>query len=144
MEMTISFGGNKKINAQIGEYTVQTDQPVQGGGDNSAPSPYLLFLASLGTCAGVYVLSFLESRGLSTEGVTLTQKHLFDPMTNGLAGVDLEVNLPDTIPTKYHNAIIRSAGMCAVKKTLANPPEISVTVQPTRTVQPIAAVQPTA
>ena len=30
--------------------------------------PSISFMASIGTCAGVYVLGFLQQRGLSTEG----------------------------------------------------------------------------
>jgi putative redox protein len=32
----------------------------------SAPSPFDLFMLSIGTCAGYYVLTFLQQRGLST------------------------------------------------------------------------------
>lgn len=128
MELTVTFDGNKKINAHINGHIIKTDQPIQGGGDGTAPSPYELFLASLGTCAGIYVKGFLDSRSLSSDGVTLTQRHAFDPATHRLTNVELAVSLPPEIPEKYHSAIIRAASMCAVKKTFADPPQIDVTV----------------
>jgi len=53
--MIISFGGGKKVNADYRGFTIQTDQSVNGGGEESAPEPFALFLASIGTCAGIYV-----------------------------------------------------------------------------------------
>ncbi len=126
MEMTITFPGGKKVDAEVRGHVVRTDQSTYGGGDDSAPAPYELFLASLGTCAGIYVLGFCESRGLSTEGVRLVQRHHFDPMTRGLAKVSIDVEVPPDFPEKYHDALVRVANQCAVKKTLLNPPEIEV------------------
>ena len=61
MEMIIEFPGKSKVDAHFGEFTVKTDQPVMGGGDGSAPSPFEMFLSSIGTCAGIYVVGFAAS-----------------------------------------------------------------------------------
>ncbi len=74
MEISIDFPGGTRVNAHFGSFTVATDQPVAFGGENSAPSPFELFLASLATCAGFYVLGFCKSRGISAEGIRLVQK----------------------------------------------------------------------
>ena len=68
MEMKITFPGGEKVNAEINSRVIPTDQPVEGGGEGSAPSPFDYFLASLGTCAGIYVLSFCQQRQIATEG----------------------------------------------------------------------------
>lgn len=39
--MQISFPGGVSVAAQLGEFSVLTDQPEASGGDNSAPSPYV-------------------------------------------------------------------------------------------------------
>ncbi len=67
MEMEITFPAGARVNAHFGSFTINTDQSPQGGGKGSAPSPFATFLASIGTCAGIYVLSFLKQRGLPTE-----------------------------------------------------------------------------
>src|SRR3989304_4602297 len=74
MEMEITFPGGSRVDATFGPYTVQTDQPGQGGGEGLAPTPFATFLASLGTCAGIYVLGFCRQRGISTEGIRLVQR----------------------------------------------------------------------
>ncbi|MCX6302628.1 MAG: hypothetical protein NTW82_10635 [Bacteroidia bacterium] len=59
--MEITFEGGKVVTAHTQGHSIKTDQPVDNGGSNSAPSPYDLFLASIGTCAGVYVKSFCDN-----------------------------------------------------------------------------------
>src|SRR5512140_2369253 len=69
MQIEISFPGGKRVDAQFGPHLIRTDQSAEAGGEGSAPEPYSLFLASLGTCAGIFVLSFCQKRGLATEGL---------------------------------------------------------------------------
>ena len=126
MEMIIDFPGGARVDAHFGPYTVMTDQPPQGGGEGSAPTPFALFLASLGTCAGIYVLGFCRQRGLSTEGIRLVQRMAFNPATGMLDKVQIDIQLPEGFPEKYHEAVIRSASQCAVKKHFENPPVIEV------------------
>jgi len=126
MEMVISFPGGARVDAQFGSFTVKTDQPPQGGGEGSAPTPFATFLASLGTCAGIYVLGFCRQRGLPTDGIRLTQRLGVDPATGLVAKVELDIHVPPSFPEKYHAALIRSAEQCAVKKLLESPPQFAI------------------
>ena len=56
MEILVSFGEGMRVDARFRDHVVHTDQPKHVGGDDSAPSPLELFLTSLATCAGLYVL----------------------------------------------------------------------------------------
>lgn len=126
MEMIIDFPGGAKVDAHFGGFTVRTDQPPQGGGEGSAPTPFALFLASLGTCAGIYVVGFCRQRGLDTTGIRLVQKMGYHPETGKLDRVHLDIQLPAGFPEKYQEALIRAASQCAVKKQLEHPPTIEV------------------
>ncbi len=125
------FPGGKRVDAVVGTHVIRTDQPVSAGGEDSAPAPFDLFLASLGTCAGLYVLAFCQARGISTEGLELVQRHSVDPATKLLDAVTIELRLPPGFPERYHDAVARAAEGCKVKKTLAHAPAISVRVRPT-------------
>jgi len=126
MDMEITFPGGKRVDASAGTVQIKTDQSVSSGGDGSAPEPYMLFLASMGTCAGIYVLGFCQSRGLPTEGLKLTQKMEWDTVTHKLTQVQMNIHLPPGFPEKYKEAVIRAADQCAVKKTIQDPPEFLV------------------
>ncbi len=122
MELVIDFPGGAKVDAHFGPYTVHTDQPPSG----SAPTPFALFLSSIGTCAGIYVLGFCRQRGLPTEGIRIIQRVHSNPTSGMVEQVDLEIQVPPEFPQKYYDSLVRSAELCAVKKHLENPPSFSV------------------
>ncbi|HEX9115172.1 MAG TPA: OsmC family protein [Anaerolineae bacterium] len=126
-EYVIDFPGGARVDAHYGPYTIKTDQPPMGGGEGSAPAPFTLFLASLGTCAGIYVLGFCRQRGIPTDGIKLVQSVERDWATHLVSKVSIEVRLPAGFPDKYREAVVRSAEQCAVAKHLENPPKIVVT-----------------
>lgn len=127
MDMLISFPGGAKVDAEFGGFVVKTDQPRQGGGDNSAPTPFALFLASLGTCAGIYVSGFCRQRRIPTDDIKIHQSVEFNPLTRLIETVNIKIELPHGFPQRYVPALQRSAELCAVKKHLDNPPQFKVT-----------------
>ena len=126
MEMVIDFPGGARVDAHFGTFSIMTDQPPQGGGLGSAPTPFATFLASLGTCAGIYVLGFCNKRGLSAEGIRIVQRMHSNPGTGMVGKIDLEIQVPPTFPEKYLPSLVRSAELCAVKKHFENPPQFEV------------------
>jgi ribosomal protein S12 methylthiotransferase accessory factor len=126
MDIDVYFEEGAKVNARMGKHVIKTDQRVHGGGEDSAPAPFDYFLASLATCAGIYVKVFCDKRGIDSSGIRIMQKHRNDPETRKLVGIDLEIILPDDFPEKYREAVIKAADRCAVKRMLKDPPEISV------------------
>ena len=129
MEMIIDFPGGSRVDAHFGQFTVATDQPPVA----SAPTPFAIFLSSIGTCAGIYVLGFCQQRGLPTAGIRIVERTHSSP-TGMVEKIELEIQVPPTFPEKYRDSLIRSAELCAVKKHLENPPAFDVTtlvVEPT-------------
>lgn len=129
MEMKIRFPGNKKVSAEFGGYTVTTDQPKEAGGDGTAPAPFELFLASLGTCAGIFVLSFCRKRDLPTEGLELTQTAEWDEAAHRVSKITLKIRLPKGFPEKYRDSVISTANLCTAKKHILNPPEFEIVTE---------------
>lgn len=129
MNMEIYFDGNKKINARFNGQDIKTDQPVQGGGDGSAPAPFDLFLASIGTCAGIYVKGFCDQRGIPSDNIKIIQKMNFNPMSRLIDRIDLEIQVPEDFPEKYKDAVINAANLCAVKRHMQQPPAFDVYTQ---------------
>ena len=121
MEMLIDFPGGLRVDAHFGSHTVPTDQPPA----STAPMPFELFLASIGTCAGIYVLGFCRQRNLPTDGIRIIQRN--HPAGTGMIEkIDLEIQVPPSFPAQYYDALIRSAELCKVKKTLEHPPIFDV------------------
>jgi ribosomal protein S12 methylthiotransferase accessory factor len=126
MEMVIDFPGGARVDAHFGPFTVPTDQPAQGGGEGSAATPFATFLASIGTCAGIYVLGFCRQRGLPTDGIRIVQHMVPDPASGLIGRITLDIHVPPGFPEKYRPALIRAAEQCAVKKHLEHPPRFEI------------------
>ena len=125
MQMMIDFPGGARVDAHFDGLTVATDQPAPTGA-NAAASPFLTFLASIGTCAGIYVLGFCQSRGLSTTGIRILQSMRVEPATGMVTNVNLDIVIPADFPEKYKPALIKAADQCKVKKHLEHPPAFEV------------------
>ncbi len=126
-DMIITLSGKAKVTASYGGMEIATDQPPSAGGDGSAPAPFALFLASIGTCAGIYVMKFCQTRGIPTDGIRLVQKIVPDPERPGrVAALEIDIELPPDFPEKYRDAVIHAAEGCAVKKHIQEPPRFEV------------------
>jgi len=128
-KMIITSGGGKKVNAEYRGFTIETDQSVLGGGEGSAPEPYSLFLASLGTCAGIYVYSFCQKRNIPTDHVRIIQTRHRQEDGTGAGRISLEIEVPEDFPEKYRKALVEAANLCAVKKTIQNPPDFEISTK---------------
>ncbi|NOZ62122.1 MAG: osmotically inducible protein OsmC [Calditrichaeota bacterium] len=132
MDLIVTFPGGKRVDAHYKDFTIKTDQPLFGGGENSAPAPFDLFLASLATCAGIYVLSFCQQRDIPTDDITIAQRILPSKTGRGVGTIAMEIQLPPDFPEQYKEAVIRAADLCAVKKLMESPPKFDIY---TRTIQ---------
>jgi putative redox protein len=127
MEILVDFPGGSRVDAHFGGFSIPTDQPPTA----SAPTPFEVFLSSIGTCAGIYVLGFCQQRALCTDGIQIVQR-IHSNRRNGMIDqIDLEIHVPPTFPEKYRDALIHSAELCKVKKQLEKPPRFKITTEVT-------------
>ena len=124
--MEITFDGGKVITAHLNGHTIRTDQPLDNGGGNTAPAPFDLFLASIGTCAGIYIKSFCDRRQIPADGIKIIQTMKFDEVKKVPGLISLDIQLPGGFPEKYRDAVINAAELCLVKKTISSQPEFKV------------------
>lgn len=123
----VSFPDGKRIDAKIGKFIINTDQAVANGGDESAPEPFQLFLASIATCAGIYALSFCQGRKISVAGMSLSMECDWDEDKKRYPKMSINLRLPEGFDEKYRKAVVRSMDLCSVKKHMMDPPEFEIT-----------------
>jgi putative redox protein len=123
MEMVIDFPGGSRVDAHFGSFIVATDQPPAA----TAPSPFEVFLSSIETCAGIYILGFCQQRRLPTEGIRIVERIEHSRITGMVETIELEIQVPADFPEKYRASLIRSAELCMVKKTIEKPPKFEIT-----------------
>ena len=125
--MEITFDGGKVVTAHSHGHIIRTDQPLDNGGGDTAPSPFELFMASLGTCAGIYVKSFCDNRQIPAENIKIIQTTEYNKETGLPTLVKIDIKLPPDFPEKYKASILHVAGLCKVKKSIADPPVFEIT-----------------
>jgi putative redox protein len=124
-EIIVTLPGGRRVDARVGAHVLHTDQPVSNGGEDAAPSPFQLFLASVGACAGIFVQGFCAARKIPTEGIRIIERPGYRE-DGVLASVDLELELPPTFPEKYREALVKVVDGCSVKKAIAAQPQFTV------------------
>jgi putative redox protein len=126
MELKVTLEGGKRVSTQVGNHTIVTDQPAKHGGDDSAPAPYDLFLASIGTCAGFYIQAYCENKGIDSSGIDITLHEKRHTETNQIIGFVTTIHVPPELPQNLYAVLRKVAAQCAVKKTIMSSPEFVV------------------
>ena len=124
-ELIVSIPSGRRVDVAVGGHVVHTDQPLDNGGEDSAVSPFELFLASVGACAGIFVQGFCAKRGLPCDEIRIVERPAYDAQGT-LTQVELEVQLPASFPAKYRDALLRVIDQCSVKKAIAAQPAFRV------------------
>jgi len=122
----VFFPGGKKVAARIENMIVKTDQPIEMGGEGTAPEPFQLFLASIATCAGIYALEFCKTRRISTHDMSLKMVCEFDKHKKVYRKLVIDLMLPSGFPKEYERAIVRTIELSSVKKHIMHPPEFEI------------------
>ncbi len=126
--MEIYFDGNKKVYANVNGHTIKTDQSPRSGGNGEFPEPFTLFLASLGTCAGIFVKSFCDQRGIDAENIRLTQAQNYNPVKKIIDEIEIRIHVPGDFPEKYETALVNTASLCTVKRHLKEDINVDVKI----------------
>lgn len=123
MECSVNFAGGMVIETTIGNHVIRTDQLQKDGGQDSSPSPFDLFLASIVTCSGYYALEFCLERDIPSDGLAVSMTTSRDPEIPMIDLITIEVKLPKGFPEKYEKALTKAVELCTVKKHLITPPD---------------------
>jgi putative redox protein len=128
-DIKVTFPGGFRADAEYKGFLIKTDQPIYEGGDETAPEPFSLFLTSIATCAGVYVLAFCRERGIPTEKAGVLMKMEKNPKSKMIEKISIEVQLPPEFPEKYKNAVVKAVDICSVKAHIIKPPIFEITAR---------------
>jgi putative redox protein len=138
-EVIVRLPGGRRVDAQIGRHTIHTDQPISNGGQDAAPSPFDVFLASMGACSGIFVQGFCAKRGIPYEDIRIVERPEYDA-DGTLHAVDFDIELPPEFPEKYREALVRAVEQCSVKRAIQAKPTFRVHTVPSEQTRVQAAV----
>ncbi len=124
-EIVVSLPGGRRVDAEVGRHIIHTDQPISNGGEDAAPAPFDVFLASMGACAGIFVQGFCAKRGIPYEGIRIIERPEYGA-EGVLQGVNFDIQTPPTFPEKYREPLVRVVEQCSVKRAIQAQPTFRV------------------
>jgi uncharacterized OsmC-like protein len=125
----INYLEKRKFKIEIGGHEVITDLPEKAGGDDSAPTPSELFIASIGSCASLFAARYLETAKLNPAGLSVNIDWDFSEDTSRIASIAISINVPNAVLGARKKAVIAAAEKCVIHNTLKNYPEIKIDVE---------------
>src|ERR1022692_2805214 len=126
-QMDVRFVSGESYEVAVRGHRVLVDQPAEAGGQDAAPTPTELFVASLATCIAFYAGRYLTRHGCSRDGLAVSA--WFDMASDRPArvnGIHLVVRVPDSLPTERWPAFRAVVSHCTVHNTLASPPAVVI------------------
>ena len=123
--------GADRLSVSVRGHMLYSDQPVEDGGGDTAPTPTEIFLAGLAGCVAFYAERFLRRNGLTTEGLAVTCRYEWAENPHRIGGIDLDVEAPGLSDEKQA-AFRRVIEHCTVHNTLRQPPVVAIRVGPSQ------------
>jgi putative redox protein len=116
--ITTTYLGDMHFETTMGTHRLLVDVPASMGGQDRAPTPPELFVASLGSCVAAFVASYCERTGLDDRdlAVDVSFEKVEDPTR--LTNLHVTVKLPNTECHDRTAAIRRVAEHCPVHETV--------------------------
>ena len=124
--MIVEYAGGMKLVARHRGLEATSDQPEDGGGENSAMTPTELFVASLAMCVGVFVLYFASRHDIRVEGMKIEAEHEMAPDPRRVGAIQVRVHMPEPVEERYQAALQRTAEHCVVHNSLRQPPKVAI------------------
>ena len=113
-----------------GHYAIEYKGGTIAPGPGPLPAPPVLFLGSLGACAGIFAVDYLRTRGLPFTGLKVTAEADHAEGPRRLADIQVGVSLPAAVEERHLAALRRAVDLCTLKNTLTHPPAITTEVTP--------------
>lgn len=117
---------NDRFTVLVRGHAVTVDQPVDKGGDDTAPTPTELFVAALAACVAFYARRYLARHGIAADGLAVDLDYTTGDRPSRVAGVEIRVTPPAGLPPERRAAFLAVASNCTLHHTLQDPPVVDI------------------
>ena len=129
-QISVGHVGGDRYRIEVRGHEIWVDQPVDDGGEDTAPTPTELFVAGLASCVAFYGGRFLGRHGHSEEGFGVECDFVFaTDRPARVVRIALRVNLPAGFPEGRRKALLSVVEHCTVHNTLHQPPEVTISLE---------------
>jgi uncharacterized OsmC-like protein len=128
-EITVNHRGDMEFETQIGSHKLTIDIPPENNGKDRGPTPPQLFIASLSSCIAVFVASYCNNVGISTEDLSVTMSYEKRSNPSCLGNLKAVIRIPKEDVGKREKGVLRAAELCLIQETIRLSPEVKLTLE---------------
>ena len=128
MGMAVRYPDGDRFAIAVRDHMLTVDQPLTDGGEDTAPTPTELLVASLASCVAFQARRYLTRHQLPTTGLTVTADYTLGSHPARVTDIRIDIQLPHAVPVERLDALLAVTRHCTVHNTLADPPTVTVTL----------------
>ena len=128
-EVKVKYLGNMGFQALAGEHAFKIDLPKDKEGGDLGMAPPEVFMASLGSCIGVYITRYCQASKLNTDGMEIRLSWSLSDDKTKIKIINVKIELPNAEVGRRRDALLKVAHHCLIHNTILNPPEIKMTLK---------------
>jgi putative redox protein len=126
--ITVRHVDGDRFAIETRDHVLTVDQPLAAGGDDTAPTPTELFVASLASCVAFYARRYLARHDLPTTGLRVIAAYDMAQRPARVGSVSLDITLPEGVPGDQRDRLLAVASHCTVHNSLTTPPRVMIAV----------------
>ena len=123
---TVEYLDGERFAIDIRGHSVTVDQPLADGGEDTAPTPTELLVASLASCVAFYARRYLARHRLPTAGLSVSADYTMGTRPVRVADLIVDIQVPDGVPAERRDAVLAVASHCTVHNTLTDHPTVTI------------------
>lgn len=125
-ELRVRHLGGDRFAITVRGHEILVDQPVDAGGEDTAPTPTELFVAGLASCVAFYARRFCTRHGIDPAGLEVAAEYDIGGRPAQVTELTVLLTPPAALPPERRDAFLAVASHCTVHNTLQNPPEAKI------------------
>lgn len=125
-KIVTSHLGNDRFAIDVRGHRIHVDQPIDNGGEDTAPTPTELFAASLAGCVAFYAHRYLARHNVGSEGLSVEAEFNAGGSPNRITDVTIHITAPAALPPERRDAFLAVASHCTLHNTLSQPPTVNI------------------
>lgn len=129
-QLDVGFIDGESYEIMVRGHRIVVDQPASAGGNDTAPTPTELFVASLASCVAFYAGRYLTRHGCTRTGLAVSASYeLATDRPARVSQIRITVKVPTDLPQERWPALAAVAQHCTVHNSLHTPPDVAIDLQ---------------
>lgn len=125
-QLHVSHLGGDRFSIEVRGHTFTSDQPVDDGGEDTAPTPTELFIAGLTSCIAFYARRYCARHDIDPTGLHVACDYNIGGRPARVDSIAIRLTPPDALPEERRDAFLAVASRCTIHNTLTDPPTVQI------------------